>query len=257
MPKQTFSARSFSALARRSIVRSTNAQWQSQHAAERPKRSLKATFDGDTNSLNDHRVKPDNLVGLCEEGGAVRALERTREALKAIRTEYRRQLHARLAEAYAIADYLRKNRDAWEEFRKDRRWKTLRCGSPKQEQQTNALKLVFRYILGSGRAADRRISKYHSALRAPFERGDPYCSIPSTIAAAGGLEKLARASVAPRSTRAQQPPPRTSSFRVAKTDHWFDLEQMKAGEAVRLVLQKRSDGIFVIVKSRVIPRRKQ
>lgn len=133
-------------------------------------------------------------------GAVAAALRSIRSAMSTIRAEYRAGLRLELAKAYRLAEYLRRTPDAWAAFCEDRHWDSS-PSKPADRDRSNALRYVLKRVVGGSESLkNKRVSKYFRALQPLLESGVAASHIPDVIKGSGGIEALARAHAAPRSS---------------------------------------------------------
>lgn len=133
-------------------------------------------------------------------GAVAAALRSIRSAMSTIRAEYRAGLRLELAKVYRVARYLRRTPDAWAAFCEDRHWESS-PNKPTDRDRSSALRYVLKRVVGGSEALkNKRVSKYFCALQPLLDMGVASARIPDVIKSRGGIEALARAHAAPRSS---------------------------------------------------------
>jgi hypothetical protein len=134
-----------------------------------------------------------------------KAAKHCRAKISAATGGFHKEMRRHLAEAYAVARGLEKNRHAWRNFIDDEFWQQ-RKRPPKMDDQREPLLHVMVFVFEAiDRNIYKRASKYAAALKQYRIDNVPAQEVAAKIAEDGGIEALSQASAESKPKKKQKP----------------------------------------------------
>jgi hypothetical protein len=167
----------------------------------------------------------------------VKAARRCRAAIAAATGGYHKEMRQHIAEAYAIACGLQKNRQAWRSFIEDDFWQP-RERPPKMDDRGRPLLHVMVFVFGAiDRNMHKRAQKYAAGLKQYWRHNVPAHVVEAKIAEDGGIEALSQASAEskPKKAKSQQSLLKLCSASEGLTKALLALPE---GKKARLIIQR-------------------
>jgi hypothetical protein len=180
----------------------------------------------------------------------LKAAKHCRAAIAAATGGFHKEMRQHIAEAYAIARGLQKNRQAWRSFIEDGFWQHGKR-PPKMDDRGRPLLHVMVFVFGAiDRNIYKRAQKYAAGLKQYWRHNVPAHEVAAKIAEDGGIEALCRAATgnAPKEAKPQQSlltlVPGSEAVRRR-------LEALQVGEKARSIFKRVSSkrGVTLMIMS--------
>jgi hypothetical protein len=178
----------------------------------------------------------------------LKAAKYCRAEISAATDGFHKEMRQHIAEAYAIARGLQKNRQAWRTFIEDEFWQH-RKRPPKMDDRGRPLLHVMVFVFGAiDRNIYKRASKYAAGLKQYWIDNVPAQKVEAKIAEDGGIEALSQASA--ESKPKKKPKPEQSSkltFSVTEGRRG-SLLALSEGQEAHLIIRRVTGERGVVAK---------
>jgi hypothetical protein len=168
----------------------------------------------------------------------IKAARRCQAEISTMLSGFHEERRRHIAEAYAVARALQKNRQAWRSFIADEFWQQ-RKRPPKMDDQSEPLLHVMVFVFNAiDRNRYKSASKYAAALQQYFTHDVPAQEVAAKIKKVGGIEALYRDSAGSKSNKKVKPEQSLLKLRSASEALTKKLLALPVGEKARLIIQR-------------------
>jgi hypothetical protein len=168
----------------------------------------------------------------------VKAARRCRAAIAAATGGFHKEMRQLIAEAYAVARALQKNRQAWRTFIEDEFWQH-RKRPPKMDDRGRPLLHVMVFVFGAiDRNIYKRAQKYAAGLKQYWIDNVPAREVAAKIEEDGGIEALSQASAESKPKKKQKPEQSSKLTFSASEARRGSLLALSEGQAAHLIIRR-------------------
>jgi hypothetical protein len=169
----------------------------------------------------------------------LKAAKHCRAKISAATGGFHEEMRRHLAEAYAVACALEKNRQAWRSFIQDEFWQQ-RKRPPKMDDQREPLLhvIVFVFDAAIDRNRYKRAAKYAAALKQYWIDNVPAREVAAKIEEDGGIEALSQASAESKPKKKQKPEQSSKLTFSASEARRGSLLALSEGQEAHLIVRR-------------------
>lgn len=184
----------------------------------------------------DVRTTPVTVLALAASE-PIEAAKDCRAAIAAATGGFHKEMRRHIAEAYAVARALHKDRQAWRSFIDDEFWQH-RKRRPKMDDRGHPLLPVMVFVFGAiDRNIYKRAQKYAAGLKQYWRHNVPPRDVAAKIAEDGGIEALSQASAESKSKKPKSERPLKLTF-SATEGRRGSLLALSEGQEAHLIIRR-------------------